>query len=408
MNLANIVFYLLLFIGFFLPTNTNMYIPLSGILLKVNELAFLLLPLVNLFCTSNYKRFKIGKKLSNPILLYLVLVLITEFVFKPLFLGQSFGGSFKTFRIGLPLFSSLFLLYSGIRANVKIVWKVLLVAVGISVLLSILSIFINLPIYYEMEGENVLAMFKGRVINSNASFGVIGLYLLFKDKDQWYNQGRLVKIVSVLSVIALIISFNRTYLALLVLEFLYLALKTFSRRTFTKALLYPIIFFGIAFYSYNNFDIVQRQIDKRILSIVFQETSLAESTINDNRDQIYEGIERRIDEGYWVIGLPYNSEIFKMYKLAGGEYRARKTDISIVNILLRYGFLPLLFFLGLLYRIQKKKYVPFIILAIYVLASLNTDALFGQNSILFLILFAYLFLNEKKLQLMSEKNTSIQ
>src|SRR5699024_528130 len=124
-------------------------------------------------------------------------------------------------------------------------------------------------------------------------------------KDKWYNQGRLVKTVSILSVIALIITFNRTYLALLLLEFLYLTYKTFSRRTFAKILFYSIVFFGIAFYSYNNFDIVQRQIDNRILSIVFQETSLVESTINDNRDQIYEGIERRIDEGYWIIGLPY-------------------------------------------------------------------------------------------------------
>src|SRR5690606_28811875 len=151
-----------------------------------------------------------------------------------------------------------------------------------------------------------LSFFQGRIINSNASFGVIGLYLLFADKNKWYNQGKLVKIVSILSIVALILTFNRTYLALIVLEFLYLAYKTFSAKTFYKILFYPLLLISIGYFFYTTFDVVQRQIDKRILSIVFQETTLAESTIENNRDQIYDGIEKRLKEGYWVIGLPYN------------------------------------------------------------------------------------------------------
>jgi len=63
----NLLFYLLLFIGFFLPTNSNMYIRLPGISLKVNELAFLLLPIVNLLCASKIKRFRVDKKIKKYI-----------------------------------------------------------------------------------------------------------------------------------------------------------------------------------------------------------------------------------------------------------------------------------------------------------------------------------------------------
>lgn len=399
MNLANFIFYILLFIGFFLPTNSNMYIPLPGVLLKVNELAFLLLPIVNLFCTSKNIRYKLDRKVFKYIILYLFIVFITEFLFKPIVFNQSFGDSFKAFRLGLPLYSSLLLLLFGIKADIRIVWKVLLYAIGCSVILSLLSLYISLPIYYNMEDEDILAVFQGRIMNSNAAFGIIGLYLLFTDKNKWYNRGKLVKYVSILSIIALLLAFNRTYLALLVLEFIYLSYKTFSLRTFYKILLYPLLFMGITFFAYNSFDAVQRQIDKRILSIVYSETTIAESTIEDNRDFIYEGIENRFKEGYWIIGLPYDVPIFEGYSARRGDYKASKTDVSFVNIILRYGALPFVFFIFLLLRLNKMKYVPFIILLVYVLASLNLDALFNHNSIFFLIILSFIYsMNIKNLK----------
>lgn len=283
----------------------------------------------------------------------------------------------------------------GIKADIKIVWKVLLYAIGTSILLSILSVFIDLPIYYNLEDDNILANFDGRLLNANASFGIIGLYLLFSDDDKWYNQGKLVKYVSVLSVIALIITFNRTYLTLLFLELVYLSYKNFSIMTFHKIIKYSGLLFILLLFSYTEFSTVQRQIDKRIFSIAFQETSVIKSAVSNNRDQIYKGITDRLKEGYWLVGLPYQTKIFSLIKSNEELYHASKTDLSFVNILLRFGIIPLIVFIIFLFRLQIIKSVPIIILFIYVLASLNTDSLFNQNSIFFLVLFIIVFMNKK-------------
>src|SRR5690606_228009 len=142
----------------------------------------------------------------------------TEFVVKILAFGQSFGEAFKAIRAGLPLISSLVILLTGIRPDLRIVWRTMLIAIGLSIILSLVSLVIPLPFYYNLEqGVDVLTMNIGRIGNANASFGFVGLYLLFRDKGEWYNQGRLVRFVSIASVGALVLMFNRTFLAILVL-----------------------------------------------------------------------------------------------------------------------------------------------------------------------------------------------
>jgi hypothetical protein len=391
MSLANLLFYLLIIVGFFLPTNSNMYVPLPGILLKVNEVAFLLLPIVNLFCSSNEEKSVIENRVLKYAVLYLVFVFITEFLFKPFVYNQSIAESFKAFRLGIPLYSSLLLLSYGVKANIRTVWQVLLICIGISVILSIAAIFINLPIFYNVDEDTVVGAYRGRIGNANASFAIVGLYLLLGDDNKWYNQGKLVRSVSVLSVISLVLTFNRTYLAVLAIEFLFLAFKTFSLKTIFKTIKYALLIVVVIYYSYNSFDSIKHQIDKRILSIVYQETDLAEATIENNRDVIYEGIQQRLEEGYWFIGLPYNTPVVSYYTMEKESQALTKTDISFVNVLLRYGFIPLIFFLGFLFNVYKFNYVPAIILFCYLLASLNIDALFNHNSIFFLIIFIIIY-----------------
>lgn len=396
MKLFNLLFYILLFIGFFLPTNSNFYLPLPGVLLKVNELAFLLLPIVNIFCISkNQVKFN-DFKLKRNIILLIAIVLFTEVIVKNLIFNQTIGDAFKTFRIGLPLFSSLVLLVQGIRADIKIVWKVFLWAISSSVILSISSIFITLPIYYDLEiGENILNETQGRIINSNAAFGIIGLYLLFKDKDKWYNQGRLVKFTSILSIISLVLTFNRTYLALLILELFYLVYITFSVKQFFRFVISGLVLMGIVNFAYNSSPVIQRQIDKRILSIVMGEVSWREATIESNRDKIYEGIYKRFDEGYWMIGLPYKIGFFDYYR-DGSTLQASKTDISFINVILRYGILPF-FILFIIHRqlfVSSPYFYRFIFIS-YFLVSFNTDSLLNQNSVFFIILIFLILKNEK-------------
>ncbi|MEP0133083.1 hypothetical protein [Eudoraea sp.] len=315
--------------------------------------------------------------------MFIVLV-FTEVVVKNVIYGQSIGEAFKAVRIGLTLFSSLILITQGIRADIRIVWKTLLMAISVSAILSFVSLAID---------PNILVEQGGRAGTANAYFGVIGLYLLIEDKNKWYNQGKLVKITAVLSLIGLLLGFNRTYLALLFYEGVYLTFRRFSIKKFFKILFFVGIFLGMLFYVYKTNDIIGRQVDKRILSIVLGEADLKENTVENNRDLIYDNIEARINENHWVLGLPYKKPVFSRYNLENEYIAYTKTDTSFINILLRYGFLVLLLFFNVLYLMYRKKYFIPIIFWVFFFASFNTDSLLAQNSVFFLFIFSFVLLS---------------
>lgn len=393
--LFNRIFYVILFIGFFLPTNSKFYLPLPGVLLSINELAFILLPIINLFCYSKHNVIIKNTRIKRNIVLLFIVLVFTEVVVKNLFYGQSFGEAFKAIRIGLPLFSSLILIAQGIRADVRIVWKTLLMAICVSEILGYISLVINLPIYHDIESSvNILEERRGRLGTANSTFGIIGLYLLLEDKNKWYNQGKLVKMTAVLSLIGLLLGFNRTYLALLFCEGVYLTRKQFNVKKIMKVLSIASIFLGMTFYVYNTNNTIRYQIDKRIFSIILGEKDLKESTIANNRDIFYENIEARIKENHWIIGLPFKKPVFIDYNMENGYFARSKTDISFINILLRYGLLVLLLFFVVLHLMYQKKYFIPIIFWVYFLASFNIDSLLAQNSVFFLFIFSFTLLSK--------------
>ena len=373
-----------------MPSNSSFFITLPGVQLQVREFAFFLLPIVNLLCRSKNKVWIADRKLKSLIAWFLIIIIFTE-LFKHLYFDEGLGNVFKTIRIGLPLFSSLLLVYTGIRADIKKVWRTLLWAISVSSVLTLITPFVFLPIYPSIEGENILEAAKGRLMNSNASFGIIGVYLLYKDKNHWYNNGMLPKLTALLSIAVLILTFNRTYLALLVLAFLYLSFTEFSLRKAFKIISIPIVAIIIFLTVYNFSEVIQRQVDKRIFDIVLGTTLLKESVYENNREGIYDGIINRINEGYWAFGLPYTTEIFVLYKTDGTIYKASKTDVSIINVLLRYGLVPLIFFLLILLRTYRLDFeiVKFAIL-LYSLGSLNIDSLLAHNSIMFLLILLFI------------------
>ncbi len=340
-NLFNRLFYLVLFIGFFLPTNSSYFLPLPGVQLSLNELAFVFLPIINLFCYSQNNVKVNSTRLKTNIILLIIIVVFTEVVVKNLVYGQSFGDAFKTIRIGLPLFSSLVLIVQGIRADIRVVWKTLLLAISASTIISLLSLVIDLPIYHDVEsGTDILSATRGRVKNANFTFGLIGMYLLIQDNDHWYSRGKLVKITAILSIFAIILSFNRTLLALLFLEAIYLLRVRFNLKKFLKITSYGIlvllIFFGAYFYN----DTMRRQMDKRIFSILEGKQSIAENTIEDNREVIYTGCTRKIGFRilcYWIAftKLPYLHGPHASHLKMRGSMSV--TDTSVITILLRYG-----------------------------------------------------------------------
>ncbi len=394
--LFNRLFYLVLFFGFFLPSNSTFYLPLPGVQLKISEFAFFVLPIINLFCYSPSSATFKSPRLKRNIVLLIIVVVFTEVIAKKFMYGQSLGDAFKAIRVGLPLFSSLILIAQGIRADIRIVWKILLLAVSASVLIAILSMFVSLPIYPNFEGADILREQGGRLGNANFQFGLIGMYLLIQESNQWYSKGRLVKITAILSVFAIILSFNRTLLALMFLEAVYLLWNKFNFKKIRKIIFYGILALVVFFGAYANSQTMRNQIDKRIFSILEGQQTIAENTVEGNREVIYEAVEEKLISGYYVLGLPYKTPIFTWVARWSflDDRHMTVTDTSAFTIILRYGIIPLLLIaiiLRQLYVLSNNLFFK-TILILFLIASLNLDLLLRLNSTLFL---AFIFLITK-------------
>ncbi|MDH0659105.1 hypothetical protein [Empedobacter sp. GD03865] len=384
----NYLFYTLFFIGFCLPTNSNFYIPLPGVLLKFNELALVLLPIVNEFCTSKYS-FKIrNKNLRLKCILLIITIFISELIFKKIVFNQNIGDSIKSIRLGLSMITTIYFIFRGINVDVKKLFNVFIWTMLTSYFLTFISMFVSLPIYYNLDStEDSISGFGGRIINSNFTFGLIGLYLIFNKKGSWFNSSKIHRITYILSVLIMILSFNRTLLAASSLMLLIILYKQFNIKSILTILFCVISLISVISYLYNSNDSIKRQLDKRIINVVFENKSLSEEVIENNRDQIYEGIILKITEGNWMIGMDFKDSIFSIYNNNNLLYLAKKTDISFINVLLRYGFVPLLLYGSIIITIFKKNYFYRLVLIFYIICSLNIDLLMNQNSIFFIGLF---------------------
>lgn len=400
MKFFNRLFIIVVFFVFCLPTNSKFYLEIGGILVSIREIGFILLPIINLLCVKVKNNSIVGKKIRIRVYFLILIVLFTEIVIKGLIYSQGIGNAIKTIRLGVPLISSLIILVQGLRPNIGYVWRAFILAIFISVLISFLSIIMNISFLYQdlEDGVNVIAHTQGRLINSNASFGIIALFLLLDNKNRWYNKGRMVKIALLFSVLSLVLTFNRTYWAILFLLTFYLILKRFKIKHIVKMMFMMTVFLLTVFYLYQNNIQIKNQLDNRVFSILSGSMSIAESTVDGNREIIYEGVLNRLFQGHWIIGLPYDIEIFTWPSIYGKDEREMTvTDTSMINILLRYGIASLLLVINLFKNIfWKDKEVKLIFIA-YLLASLNVDSLMGQNSIFFLFIFLMVHKNDNKL-----------
>lgn len=397
----NFIFYLIVFFGFVLPSNSEFYFSLLGVEFEIRELAFIFLPLVNLFCWSENRVFIKDSRLRLLVFCFVAIVVITEFS-KHLYLNQGLGNSVKTIRIGLPLISSLLLLYSGIRADIKKVWRALLLAISISALLTLLTPFVYLPIYPLIEGGNVLERMQGRLMNANTAFVFISITLLYGNSDTWFTKDWLSGFTSFMCILILILSFNRTFLGIFILVIIYL---TFSHLTYYRILKFfsvGVLLFGIVLGSYKSSEIIQSQVDRRILALLYGTKLLKTDVIKNNRDVIFEGVSERIREGYWVFGLSYDRPIFTRNRQLSTftdfqSLHMSLTDTTCINVLLRYGVIPFSLLSLIMIRLVKTSRSRSFRLVFFMLivASINIDTLLKQNSIFFLVIFYFSVISER-------------
>jgi hypothetical protein len=359
---------------------------------------YLLLPIINYFSfTSNPIIFR-NYIIKLSILLFFFLVLVSEFFFKIIFFDQSFIGGLNSIKVGLPLVSSLIMLFHGFKPNLDKVFRVILLAIIGSFSISIISIFLPLPIYNDIEVTgSILEMFEGRLFNSNASFGIIAPFLLYKRRLIGMGKSRLLTIACISSILSMLLTFTRTYFLILFIVIFVIYFKKFTIKKFKFLLRISAIVCLVFFLLYSNFESIQFQIDKRFLSALYSYTEVYNQTIDNNRDVIYQGVIEKIYQGYWIIGLPYHLPIFIASKnYLRDEILFYKTDTSIFNILLRFGIFPLLLLvLIFLKMINYRFYIFNMTFLLLFLASFNIDTLFSHNAIFFSILTFFISYNNK-------------
>ena len=96
--LFNRLFYIILFFGFFLPSNSFLYINIFGILFPIKEIALVLLPLINYLCISKNAVRINDRKIKILILLFTFIVIFTEFS-KIIIFNESLFNTIKAIRL---------------------------------------------------------------------------------------------------------------------------------------------------------------------------------------------------------------------------------------------------------------------------------------------------------------------
>lgn len=384
MKLSN-VYYAFIFLAFCLPVSVDFSI--GSIYISSREFVFIGLIFITPFVVKNGDCY-FSLKEQWVCVFFIFIVFASEF-FKSIIFSGDIKSIVQTLRLLIPFFLVLTFIIFGIRGDVRTVYKVFLLAILCSILLVPVVLVFNIPIFIDELG-NSLVFSRGRFSNLNSSFGLISLFLLYnKNKYRYITSGKLFSVVSVLSVLSLISTFNRTYIAVMLIMIIFYTFKRVSFR-FSIPILSSLGFLLLYFLV----DQVQYQVDKRMLSLIDGREGVIEQTVSENRDKIYDSVLEKLESGAWVIGLPSDEPIFEMDR-ANGLFEAKKTDISFVNVLLRFGLIPFiayLFILYFLFRRNKRADIGNLLLFLYILVSFNADALLYHNSVFFCFFITFLIL----------------
>lgn len=396
------LFNLLLFLVFVLPIWDIATFKVGSIITNMREVCLVFLPVVYFF----YPRRKDSLSIETKywVVTFFVIIAATAIIKKVLY-GLAPFDAVKNFRVTLPVLSGLLIVLQGRKIDPRFCIKTILVAIVISYLLTPLMVAIGVqPSTFMVGGRELQVEYlrNGRFANKNFEFSLLGIALLFyvpqvQTFQDWFK--RLIMAASILSILMLILSFNRTMMAAGALLGLVLLLNNLRPKTLGYIALTTIVAGSIAGYFYMTRPRIQRQVDQRILIVFQQEGGLAQSVYYGNRDRLYDTFLDKLDH-YWVLGLPGGVSLIN-----NENTNSAKSDISLYNIWIRHGLVALIAFiivLALIYADQKQKleWLPdgslshqvakavIITFPLYVLVSFNIDALVAHNAILFILLFA--------------------
>lgn len=405
-----LLFYLILFILFVIPEKTFININLFGFAnLYFLHAASIVLPPV--YFLSSSKHLYAPAYLRNIIILFMAYFTISSII-KGSFVSGSLLHPMHDYRLAAVFFAAMFIILSGTYINTNTWFKIFIIAIFISYIISLLLFLfdINIPFQNKWhEDDSGYSAFRGgRLINGNKDFSVFGLYFLFtkhKLKDLISRKNIIfITIVSITSIIIAVLNFDRTLLVLLIIELFILILfyRSISWKGIISAIAIIIfIIVPLVTHLYKNDDAVSKQIDNRILSIVgsYQKSdAVADAMTKTGREyMILSSIDTFFRHPIW--GTNQNEPLF--YRVNDGS-SSWVTDITFVNILARHGIIGFIIFsiiFIILFREIRKRHIRMLgvkkyicsllmfIIPMFFIYSLNHDAIYRGTVIIIVALF---------------------
>lgn len=405
------LFIFLMWIAFLSPVPYWSAFPFIIGTTNLSELAIIAMP----FVYALYPRNKaIPSRTKYRFLRKVILLFVVFSIFINILQFLTYGGSIIDYvranRHLIPLFVALTLIYLGPRIKPKLLLANLFLCLSVSFIISMIYFFADLdftPFYATNLDEEAYEVFRGgRLGNINAGFsylavGVLaGVNLKKKDLHSVYLYWLSV-FVCLLSIVMLFLQFSRTGIGIILLFILFLNIRFFSVRISIITILTLITAVYVLYNAYNYSEVVQRQVESRIISALQGQDELLDSVYFNNRDILYEDYWKA-GKKYFLIGVPPTVPITLKYDK--GELKAvNLSDISLVTVFLRLGLVTSLIYFSIfvlfykyLLNIDASKILPwsrvmhFALLYSFpfiVLASFNVDILARHYSILFVALF---------------------
>lgn len=406
--MAKVLFYVLIFVLFVVPDKHFLSFNLFGLgHFNVFQFVALLLPGTLLFISPKYRP---SKSLFFAGIFFLVYLIFISLI-KDIIYNGSLTGLFLELRLSLVFICAVLVLMLGDRVNRKLFFNLVLMSVFISYLLSLVGFIFEIPLqsYSVRYEEGAFYTFtNGRLINGNKDLSVLGVYFLFRGSSLRSVLSKRIYYflitLAVLSISIAVLNFDRTLLALLILEVALLTVfsefKKLGINLFRLAVLLLIFAFLMSL-AYNGNEAVRIQVDRRILSVFFTDdvgVGLSNSVWEDNRDFMFTGAIYTFLE-FPVFGSHFGTPLFTFPD--GTE--AFQTDVTFLNILARFGligfFLAGWFFFKWIIALKSSLYSTDLInrflrdmlimcIPLFLLYSLNHDAIYRGSVVILLALMS--------------------
>ena len=330
---------------------------------------------------------------------------------------------FHNLRGMTPFLSAGLVAIQGIKIDQRIFLRWLFLSLLTSYVILVVTYVTGYQRITEFEGMfNISATVRqGRFSNQNWQFGTIGIFLLLDPLkrvfctttfDRW-----LVFTVAMLSIVQMVLGFNRTFLALATIELFAIQIYIARARpsVVIKTALIIIIAAGTMIAAYHLSYDVQRQIDNRIIVVSGGLIQAVEDAWDPTKSQTSRGSIIKISivelRKSWILGIkPGEPLVSEKLAFKIGWREVYQPDTAILAVWLRFGFIPVFFFvlfwLSLIADMWRegadsrrdgywRNYAKAtaVILGIYVLGSINTSSITMHNAVLFGLLFPFLWRN---------------